>query len=167
VTWAGEIVFVAKTKFSVWYPYGPWFAGIAAEGVLLAVSGLSRAQSVIDTGTLVVRLLRFSILLLLPFLYFTRRYNRAEDEDDDRQPLISPGMAVDTQAMNSDTASIESLDSIIEDEQTGKDLMKARLQNGNWWAYIRGFAVSFPAVRAMGFTLIAVAGFSSIYLAIK
>jgi hypothetical protein len=165
-----ETVALSDTQFPVWYPYyGTWFIGLVVELTLLILPNVFRpvTNSPFDYLFIAIQVLRIVNLVLLPGTYFfLRNDNEGYDTDDtERQSLLpkksdskTPNSETSTVNGNgygttgeasaedeeddSDTASVASEDSYLEEQRKNREAIAKRLQqDGSWWTYAKGFSV--------------------------
>ncbi|KAK0104792.1 hypothetical protein ONS95_005061 [Cadophora gregata] len=162
---------LTDSKFPVWYPYfGTWFIGIAVELVLLVVPNVfDPPKHPFDFAILVIQIFRTSFFIILPSLYFGLRNDNKlyEDSDVERQALLKkklgqkPSSEASTLNENgygtttdnsqdsdtADNASDTSGDSYLAEQRKMQARIDKRLeQDGNWFAYAKGFTIFFPYV---------------------
>ncbi|PQE25948.1 abc transporter protein [Rutstroemia sp. NJR-2017a BBW] len=168
-----ETVALSDTQFPVWYPYyGTWFIGLVVELTLLILPNVFRpaTNSPFDYLFIAIQVLRIVNLILLPGTYFFLRNDSEEYDTDDteRQSLLpkksgskTPNSETSTvngsgygttgeasaedEEDDSDTASVASEDSYLEEQRKNKEAIAKRLQqDGSWWTYAKGFSIFLP-----------------------
>lgn len=168
---ASTIVFGIETfaltdsKFPVWYPYyGTWFIGLVAELCFLIIPNVFKPpKSYFDYILVAEQALRICAFIALPILYFGLRTDPKsyDNFDAERQSLLRKkfapkateseestlngyGATTDSNSQDSDNASnADSEDSWLARERKAKEAIEKRLkQDGNWFTYAKGFAVS-------------------------
>ncbi|KAM3071158.1 hypothetical protein ACMFMF_007634 [Clarireedia jacksonii] len=168
-----EILALSDTPFPVWYPYyGTWFIGLVVELTLIILPNLFRpaTNSPFDYVFIVIQVLRIVNLVVLPGIYFFLRNDNKEYDtgDAERQSLLpkrsdSTTPSSETSTVNgngygttgeasaedeeddSDTASVASEDSWLEEIRKSKEAIAKRLQqDGSWWTYAKGFSIFIP-----------------------
>lgn len=168
VTFAIEAIALSDAKFPVWYPYqGTWFFGILAEISLIVMSNIIQGapRSAYRIVLIIIQAVRICLFLILPILYFGPRNDKKEydNSDAERQALLRKNLAgdasssqesvaagegygatSDTTAQDSGNVSeTESEDSWLIEQRKAQSLIAKRLkQDGNWFTYAKGFAVS-------------------------
>lgn len=152
---------LTDAKFPVWYPYyGTWFIGVTVEPILAVLSNLyDSPKSPFDYITIVIQAARISTFIALIVLFFTLRNDKKEydNADAERQSLLrkklapKPSSSEDstkgygaTTSKDDDSEDDESSqDSWLAKQKKAQDLIQKRLkQDGNWFTYAKGFAVS-------------------------
>lgn len=157
------------TKFPVWYPYYvPWFIAIVVEIPFLVVPNFyDHPKTVSEFVSIAIQAVRIATFIILISLYFGLRNDRKQYEnlDTERQSLLGKKLTPKqgsedsaatgkgygatttengTQSETSDNASeAESEDSWLADRRKAEEKIAKRLkQDGNWFTYAKGFAVS-------------------------
>ena len=157
-----QAVALTDAKFPVWYPYyGTWFIGIGVEFTLLTLSNIPSApDSAFDYLIIVIQCLRVVTFVLLVLLFFFLRNDTKEydNADAEQQSLLrkklggKPGSSEDSSkgygtATTNNTSTVSaasSEDSWVVRQAKAQELVQKRLkQDGNWFTYAKGFAVSF------------------------
>jgi hypothetical protein len=162
------ILFLAlmDSKFPVWYPYYiSWTLTILSDIILLvSLCVLQKPVELFDYISISIQSLRICNLLVLICLYVTLRNCREayKNDDTERQSLLGPKVAPrtldseesDRNANNygattestseesrrkADEEDDEANTERLEDEER---LAKRLKDDGNWWTYTKGFAVS-------------------------
>ncbi|ESZ94738.1 hypothetical protein SBOR_4850 [Sclerotinia borealis F-4128] len=169
-----EIIALADTKVPTWYPYyGTWFIGLFVELCLAIFPNVffPPTNSTFDYILITLQAIRIFNLIALPVVYFyLHNSGKTHDPSDtERQSLLkktSAPSSSESSTLNgngygatdevtvqgaqsaedgSDTASVTSEDSYLEQQRQSKKAVANRLkQDGNWWAYLRGFSMLIP-----------------------
>jgi hypothetical protein len=159
---------LTDSQFPVWYPYyGTWFIGILAESCFLIVPNIfNPPRTYFEYILIIEQALRLCVFILLPVLYFGLRTDTKsyDNFDAERQSLLGKklaskppdseestlngngyGSTTDAASKDSDAASdAGSEDSWLARERKAKEAIQKRLQqDGSWFTYAKGFAVSF------------------------
>jgi hypothetical protein len=154
-----QAIALTDAKFPVWYPYyGTWFIGICVELTLLILPNVySPPNATFDYVVIATQCFRVVTLLLLVSLFFGPRSDKKEydNADAEQQSLLKngkPGGSEDSAkgygtASGTTTSAISvaaSEDSWVAKQRKAQELIEKRLQqDGNWFTYAKGFAVSF------------------------
>jgi hypothetical protein len=173
VVFGAQTLALTDSKFPVWYPYyGTWFIGLVTESCFLVLSSILNSRAGYFEYILISeQAFRVCAFIALPWLYFGLRNDSKtyDNFDAERQSLLKkklgPKMAgseestlngyggtTDSSSQDSDTASnADSEDSWLARERKAKDAIEKRLkQDGNWFTYARGFAVSLTCPSILG-----------------
>jgi hypothetical protein len=168
ITFAVQAIALSDAKFPVWYPYyGTWYFGIIAELMLIIMSDLVQGppKTAYRFVLIIIQAARTCFFLALLLLYFGLHNDKKEydNSDAERQGLLSKklvakassseesvaaaegyGTTTDTTAQDSESVSdAESEDSWLAEQRKAQELIAKRLkQDGNWFTYAKGFAVS-------------------------
>jgi hypothetical protein len=168
LVFAVQTLALIDTKFPVWYPYYvPWFLAIVVEVALIVVpNAFDPPKSLFEIVAIVIQAVRIAILIILVSLYFGLRNDKKQYEglDTERQSLLRKKLAPKqgsadaatgkgygatatengTQSETSENASqAGSEDSWLEEHRKAQEKVANRLkQDGNWFTYAKGFAVS-------------------------
>jgi hypothetical protein len=152
----------------VWYPYyGTWFTAILAELALLIIHNAHHyPTSTNDLTFIAIQVLRLSMFLMLAFLYFGLRNDKKDyaGGDLERQSLLGKHLcrsassaesvsndntrSTPTNASSQGSVTTQDNDATSDDvwlarERKIKEQIQKRLkQDGNWFAYVKGFSVS-------------------------
>jgi Na+/proline symporter len=164
-----QAVALTDAKFPVWYPYyGTWVIGICVESTLLILPNVYSPPNVtFDYVVITVQCLRVVILVLLISLFFGLRNDKKEydNADAEQQSLLKnksagkPGTSEDsakgygttTGTTTSAISVAASEDSWVVKQQKAQELIQKRLQqDGNWFTYVKGFAVCARQIARQG-----------------
>lgn len=147
-----------------------WFVGLLVELTLLIVPNVfDPPGSPFEFVSIVIQSLRVCFFAILLLLYFHLRNDKKEydNADEERQSLLrkkiagnksskdsskSYGGTTDTNSQEGDTAETSdtaSEDSWLHYQHEAEEKIQKRLQqDGNWFTYAKGFAVSIsPVIR--------------------
>lgn len=156
------------TKFPVWYPYFvPWFIAIFVEAALLVVPNVfDHPKSVFDFIFIAIQAVRITTFIVLTSLYFGLRNDEKQYDnyDAERQSLLRKKLAPKQGSEDSskagkgygatttengasetadDASEAGSEDSWLAERRKAQEKVAKRLkQDGNWFTYAKGFAVS-------------------------
>jgi hypothetical protein len=171
IAFGSQALAMTDSKFPVWYPYyGTWFIGLIVELILLVVPNIfSPPQTPSDFVILVIQVIRVCHFIVLPALYFGLRNDekKYDGSDAERQSLLGKklaakgpnskaaaangdggyGSTADANSQDDDsadkTSDADSEDSWLASERKSREKIDKRLeQDGNWFTYAKGFAVS-------------------------
>jgi hypothetical protein len=164
-----QAVALTDAKFPVWYPYyGTWFIGICVESTLLILPNVySLPNGTFDYVVITIQCLRVVTLVLLVSFFFGLRNDKKEydNADAEQQSLLKsklagkPGTSEDsakgygttTGTTTSAISVAASEDSWVVKQQKAQELIQKRLQqDGNWFTYAKGFAVSSRPIARPG-----------------
>lgn len=176
---------LTEAKFPVWYPYyATWFLAIVVELILLVVPNVfDHPESIYDFVLITIQVVRIAIFIILISLYFGLRNDKKQydNADAERQSLLRKKLAQKQSSEDSvagngygttttttttengaqsetadDASDAGSEDSWLAARRKAEEKVAERLkQDGNWFTYAKGFAVSASVLIVNELPLIA------------